>query len=393
MKGTAIGDNQIPFFSRRQRQPSDMTDLSTTPSATQIHPSPAAQITCELSEAGAYSPSYDHPHGPVLAAFAGGPLHEFRIHGRYDLTKVMAKFSAHLFRSVRDFNANKTDIKWDDLTFRMGDKSFVYLDECRIISFTDKADEAERLSRQFHDEGVVPPEPHGGSYRLIRTGRDISTQGVPLSLETILTEQQLLLHYGPGFPQWHQDYLALLRRHRHGLSLLEGPPGTGKTSYLRHLMGDLKDSHRFYFIPNGALSVLTNPEFVGFWADQRRRFEKENFVVILEDSDAALMPRGADNRDQVSSILNLSDGMLADFLRLQIICTINGRATDIDPALMRPGRMLCHRIFDRLPHEHATALATHLGKSLPGLGSYTLAEIFADETPAPSPQRAIGFTV
>ena len=83
----------------------------------------------------------------------------------------------------------------------------------------------------------------------------------------------------------------------------------------------------------------------------------------------------------------------ADFLRLQIICTINGRATDIDPALMRPGRMLCHRIFDRLPHESAAQLAAHLGKQLPGHGSYTLAEIFADETPSPSTQRAIGFTV
>jgi len=31
------------------------------------------------------------------------------------------------------------------------------------------------------------------------------------------------------------------------------------------------------------------------------------------------MPRGTDNRDQVSALLNLSDGMLADFLRLQII--------------------------------------------------------------------------
>ena len=353
--------------------------------------SPTVQITCELSEAGAYSPSYDHPHGPVLTAFAGGPLHEFRMSGRYDLTKLMAKHADHLFRSVRQTDFQKTDVKWDDLTFRVSPYAFVYVDECQVISFANTADEAERLTRLFHDDCTLPPEPQGGSYRLIRVARDIGTQIVPLSLDTVLSEQQLLLHYGPAFPEWHQDYLALLRRHRHGLSLLEGPPGTGKTSYLRHLIGELKDSHRFYFIPNGALAVLSNPEFVGFWADQRRRFENENFVVILEDSDAALMPRGADNRDQVSSILNLSDGMLADFLRLQIICTINGRATDIDPALMRPGRMLCHRVFDRLPHQHAARLADHLGKSLPNQGDCTLAEIFAEETPTPRPKLAIGF--
>jgi len=37
--------------------------------------------------------------------------------------------------------------------------------------------------------------------------------------------------------------------------------------------------------------------------------------------------------------------MLADFLRLQIICTINCSAADIDPALLRPGRLLCHRVL------------------------------------------------
>jgi hypothetical protein len=157
-------------------------------------------------------------------------------------------------------------------------------------------------------------------------------------------------------------------------------------------MGELTGTHRFYFIPNGSLSVLSNPDFVGFWAEQRRRHQEENFVVVLEDSDAALMTRGADNRDQVSSILNLSDGMLADFLRLQIICTINCRASDIDPALTRPGRLLTHRLFDRLPHEHASQLATHLGKTLPSPGDYALAEIFADEPPAAKPCRSIGFT-
>ena len=40
------------------------------------------------------------------------------------------------------------------------------------------------------------------------------------------------------------------------------------------------------------------------------------------------MMRGADNRDQVSALLNLSDGMLGDFLRREIICTINCSAVD-----------------------------------------------------------------
>jgi hypothetical protein len=157
-------------------------------------------------------------------------------------------------------------------------------------------------------------------------------------------------------------------------------------------MGELKGTHRFYFIPPATMGVLSNPDFIGFWAEQRRRHADMQFVVILEDSDTALMTRGADNREQVSAILNLSDGMLADFLRLQIICTINCNVADIDQALLRPGRLLCHRVFDRLPHEDAMRLAVHLGKTLPDHGDYSLAEIFANEPPAPRPPRSIGFT-
>jgi hypothetical protein len=110
-------------------------------------------------------------------------------------------------------------------------------------------------------------------------------------------------------------------------------------------MGVLKESHRFYFIPTSTMGVLSKPEFIGFWAEQRRIHANRKFAVILEDSDAALMTRGSDNREQVSAILNLSDGMLADFLRLQIICTINcsdrrhrsGAAAPRSPAL--PSRL------------------------------------------------------
>jgi len=350
-----------------------------------------AQLVCEVAEAGAFSPCLDRPHGPVLAAFGGGPMHQCRFNGKYDLAQLLNKHTPQLFRSIHRFNQDDDKGFWDDLTFRLGPCAFVYADETRIIACADTADEATRLARQFHDDCIQPPEPQGGTYRLIRIGRDINTQLVPLSKDTLLDENLIGLHYGPGFLEWHQKYVIQLRKHKHGLSLFEGPPGTGKTSYLRHLMGELTGTHRFYFIPNGSLSVLSNPEFVGFWADQRRRHKEENFVVVLEDSDAALMTRGADNRDQVSAILNLSDGMLADFLRLQIICTINCRASDIDPALMRPGRLLTHRLFDRLSHEHASQLATHLGKSLPSPGDYALAEIFADETPAAKPRPSIGF--
>jgi len=214
-----------------------------------------------------------------------------------------------------------------------------------------------------------------------------------LSLDTILGSEALNLHYGDGSENWHQSFVEKLNGRIQGLSIFEGGPGTGKTSYIRHLMGVLKESHRFYFIPTSTMGVLSRPEFIGFWTDQRRIHSNQKFVVVLEDSDAALMTRSSDNREQVNAILNLSDGMLADFLRLQIICTINCTAADIDRALLRPGRLICHRIFRRLDYCQAVRLAESLGRKLPVARDYSLAEVYSGDDCAGTNHPSIGFGV
>jgi hypothetical protein len=71
-------------------------------------------------------------------------------------------------------------------------------------------------------------------------------------------------------------------------------------------------------------------------------------VVIIEDADDAPVVCETANRGKVTAILNLSDGMLSDFLCLHVLCTINCSAADIDHALLRPGRLVSHRVFRRL---------------------------------------------
>jgi len=139
------------------------------------------------------------------------------------------------------------------------------------------------------------------------------------------------------------------------------------------------------------MGVLSKPNFIGFWADERRFFPDKKLTVILEDADAVLMTRGSDNRDEVSALLNLSDGMLGDFLSLQIICTINCPISDIDQALLRPGRLITHRKFERLDPDQASKLAAHLGRSLPEKDDYSLAEVFTGEEQTTVSRTRMGF--
>ncbi len=350
-----------------------------------------ATTVCDVAQGAAFSPDFNRPHVPVVAAFGGDRLHRFGMPGSWDLDRAVSENSNALFRSIRRHFPDDRLKKWDDLTFQFGPQSFLYADDDRIMGYAETPEEAERLVAKFHETYQTPPVPTGGSFYLITTGKEIGSETVPLGAETVLGDEAFTLHYGSGSLGWHQDFTAKVRATNHGLSIFEGAPGTGKTSYLRHLMGVLKNSHRFYFIPTATMDVLSDPEFIGFWAGQRRNYSDRQFVVILEDSDAALMTRRSDNRDKVSAILNLSDGMLADFLRLQIICTINCRADDIDQALLRPGRLLCHRVFPRLDYAQASRLADSLDRKLPVVRDYSLAEIFAGNESEKIERPRIGF--
>ena len=366
--------------------------LSETTTHGQEKPASASRTVCDLAEADAFCESYGNPHVPVSVAFGGEPLHVYRLQGSWDLDRMVSENFDALFRSVRRVPSKEAPVEWDDLTFQLGPRTYLYADMHRIVAFASTPAEAERLASQFSKSYRKPAAPSGGTFYLIEQDRfDISCQTVTLPPGTILSSEAFSLHYGSGSGEWHQDFVGKLRERIHGLSIFEGSPGTGKTWYLRHLIGVLRESHRFYFIPTSNMGVLSKPEFIGFWADQRRVHDNGKFVVILEDSDAALMTRGSDNREQVSAILNLSDGMLADFLRLQIICTINCSTSDIDPALLRPGRLLCHRVFGKLDYAQAARLAESLGRKLPAASDYSLAEVFAGNEKHEINRPRIGF--
>jgi hypothetical protein len=167
----------------------------------------------------------------------------------------------------------------------------------------------------------MPPKADVGCYNLLSLSNEgIDTESVPLQDRNKLDEEKLDLFYGEGFSEKNAAFIDFLQTQRSGLTIFEGTPGTGKTSYIRHLIGKLHKTHRFYFIPPASTGVLTNPEFIRFWSRQSTCYNDHRFVCVLEDADDARLgqpPRGGSDSEyhrRAAGGLSKTPGHLLDQL-------------------------------------------------------------------------------
>ncbi|MFY7899232.1 MAG: AAA family ATPase [Chitinophagaceae bacterium] len=199
----------------------------------------------------------------------------------------------------------------------------------------------------------------------------ISINNNGLDLKTLSIEPTKLdidLYYNDDFKAI--DALIKERLHKEkdkGIVLLHGLPGTGKTTYLRHLIGSLKK--KVMFVSPSVATNLMNPEFMDLLIDN------PNAVLVIEDAENIIMDRRYNNNSGVSNLLNISDGLLSDCLNVQIICTFNSDITYVDNALLREGRLIAKYAFDKLEVKKANALSQHLQLGKTFYKPMTLAEI------------------
>lgn len=208
----------------------------------------------------------------------------------------------------------------------------------------------------------------------------------------VKTDDDLTLNYGSEFTEWNAAFLLRLRKKNTGITILRGEPGTGKTTYLRYLTHKLRRSHRVYYLPMSVYPLLASPASVDFWMCESEEFAKLRKIVILEDAESLLMQRAADNREDLSNLLNLADGFLGELLRMQVICTMNCPVEKIDPAIVRPGRLIAMREFVRLSAMHARILATVKNLTINSHDSYSLAELYNPPSETTEGEKILGFT-
>jgi len=172
------------------------------------------------------------------------------------------------------------------------------------------------------------------------------------------TRLKLDLFYEDDFAGVHDTIIRRLnKKDDKGIVLLHGLPGTGKTTYLRYLVGKIKK--RVLFIPPDMAAQIANPELV------RLLIDHPNSILVIEDAENIIMQRQPGADSAVSNLLNISDGLLSDFLNVQIVCTFNSNMSMVDKALLRKGRLIASYEFGKLSINKARQLNEHLGnKSL-----------------------------
>ncbi len=177
------------------------------------------------------------------------------------------------------------------------------------------------------------------------------------------------LNYGGHFESISNKIITSLHENSSGLYMLHGRPGTGKTTYIRYLASVLKKD--VIFFPTSFVDEITNPSILSLLK------KKQDCVMILEDAEKALTKRSlSDQPSLVSTLLNMTDGILGDILKLNVIVTYNCDRQDIDEALLRRGRLKAEYSFQGLKQDEAKKLIKKLDIDIKPEDNMTLADIY-----------------
>ncbi|CAM0142099.1 unnamed protein product [Umbelopsis sp. WA50703] len=156
--------------------------------------------------------------------------------------------------------------------------------------------------------------------------------------------------------------------------LLYGQPGSGKSSMIHSLAGELGLNIYVVTLSNKSLTDDTLGELV---SDTPSRC-----LLLIEDVDSAFIQRtqgSANSSVTFSGLLNAIDGVAAQEGRL--LCMTTNHIERLDPALIRPGRIDVRILFENASQAQAAELFRKFYPGLPTQEAVKLSKEFASHIP------------
>lgn len=254
----------------------------------------------------------------------------------------------------------------------------------------------EKVSR-YLEKHFVPKVEKGSIYSLAQNGSQLYFQEIGEQKEEFVKS-----NYSEEICDLRDYMLEELNKEKPNgrLNILLGPPGLGKTMFIKSLITEVHDSI-FVYIPPHMIPSISGPNIIGAITSYKNYNRDKKIVFVLEDADQVLAKRMGDNIADINGLLNLSDGFLASCFDIRIIATSNTKKNEIDDAIMRPGRLCAMLEFEPLNKQKAIECLQNIAPKqkfeLEDKDAYSLAEIYqhvanthvmARKT---KPKKALGF--
>lgn len=179
----------------------------------------------------------------------------------------------------------------------------------------------------------------------------------------------------PWMPITLEDYFKAYMESKQSVLILIGPPGTGKSTFIRTFFKWVHDNYK------QACNLAVDSDVVGSVDLVNRFFRSDSSVLAYEDMDAQLAKRTEGNQF-MATLLNQTNGVVRRNQKKLIFSTNLQNTKSIDEALMRVGRCFDILEFNRLKPEHAQLIAEERNlpaRNFSGQEDWSLAEILAHE--------------
>src|SRR5207248_999589 len=165
--------------------------------------------------------------------------HEVYLYGLWDVPEMLRQHSIELVHSSSSARQRSDEAVISRLFFNVSDDVFIFgdLDFAGegLLSFWAATPELARSEcLEWRSKFLKQPKRKRipAFFRILSITRDgVETRPIPIVTRFPRTNADLALHYGQNFPAWEGQFVRHLRSHVSGASVLQGDPGTGKTTF------------------------------------------------------------------------------------------------------------------------------------------------------------------